>query len=88
MSHIENYQAENPPDEAEPELARYIFNEFQRISIVLDLLMVGHVEETNITPDKPRTGDVRLADGTNWNPGSGRGVYWYDGVSLTWKFMG
>lgn len=26
---------------------------------------------------KPRDGDVVFADGTNWNPGSGRGPYCY-----------
>ena len=26
---------------------------------------------------KPRNGDIRYADGTNWNPGSGEGIYAY-----------
>lgn len=26
-------------------------------------------------PDKPRTGDFAVADGTSWNPGSGAGLY-------------
>ena len=33
----------------------------------------------NVAPDKPRAGMVALADGTNWNPGSGAGVYAYYG---------
>lgn len=26
-------------------------------------------------PSKPRDGDLVMADGTNWNPGAGAGVY-------------
>ena len=34
-------------------------------------------EETNVAPTKPREGIMRYADGTNWNPGGGRGLYHY-----------
>jgi hypothetical protein len=33
---------------------------------------------SNNAPTKPQTGQVVFADGTNWNPGSGRGLYYYD----------
>lgn len=33
-------------------------------------------------PFKPRETMIRFADGTEWNPGSGRGLYQY--VSGTW----
>lgn len=36
----------------------------------------------NSAPEKPREGMIRFADGTNWNPGSGRGLYQY--VSTAW----
>ena len=42
--------------------------------------------ERNEEPDKPFTGQLVLADGTNWNPGSGRGFYGYDGS--IWRFLG
>jgi len=29
-------------------------------------------------PAKPQIGQVVFADGTNWNPNSGRGLYYYD----------
>jgi hypothetical protein len=35
-------------------------------------------------PAKPVTGQLALADGTAWNPGSGRGLYYYDGG---WNFI-
>jgi hypothetical protein len=42
--------------------------------------------ERNVEPDKPFQGQIVLADGTNWDPGSGQGFYGYDGA--TWRFLG
>lgn len=36
--------------------------------------------------DKPREGDIVFADGTNWNPGSGKGFYGY--YSGAYHFLG
>ncbi len=30
-------------------------------------------------PAKPQLGQIVFADGTNWNPSAGRGLYYYDG---------
>lgn len=44
------------------------------------------LKEWNAEPNKLYNGLVAYADGTNWNPGSGRGVYaWENGV---WKLLG
>lgn len=41
---------------------------------------------TNVEPAKPRDGLTVLADGVNWNPGSGQGVYtYYNGA---WRKLG
>lgn len=42
--------------------------------------------ELNVAPKKPRTGLTVLADGTNWNPGAGRGVYTY--YNALWNRLG
>lgn len=34
---------------------------------------------TNVEPLRPTEGMVRIADGTNWDPGSGAGMYLYLG---------
>lgn len=39
-----------------------------------------------VAPSKPRDGMIALADGTNWNPGSGAGYYGYRAGS--WRFLG
>ena len=59
--------------------------ELQRVAqLVMELgehLWVEEFEE----PVKPRKGMVRFADGTTWNPGSGAGLYLYNGAA--WNFL-
>ena len=42
--------------------------------------------EITAEPNPKRNGMIVYADGTNWNPGSGRGVYVYKGSS--WVLLG
>lgn len=44
------------------------------------------LEMLYVAPAKPRDGMVVLADGTNWNPGSGAGFYGYRAGA--WRFLG
>ena len=65
------------PSKAE-DIPAYLQTELDRISAIISNLADGHFDVSNVAPDKPRTGDIRYADGTNWNPGStGEGVYTY-----------
>lgn len=78
--HIEGRDSENPILEA------YLARELRRIAAaflgVEDILLdVLHVE-----PSKPRNGMIILADGSDFNPGSGAGFY---GRSAgAWVFLG
>lgn len=62
------------------ELGKYLNKELIKIE---DQLSVNDIEGLsfrvrNVEPDKPRTGQVYYADGTNWNPISGgEGLYIY-----------
>lgn len=58
-------------------LHRYLQNEFVKISQAIAALAAGYIPETFHEPEKPRNGMVKLADGANWNPGGGAGVYVY-----------
>jgi len=49
--------------------------ELQRISLAF--VEREPLVELHVAPARPRTGLVVLADGTNWNPGSGQGFYGY-----------
>jgi hypothetical protein len=46
-------------------------------------LQVRHAE-----PARVRAGMVALADGVDWNPGSGEGLYRRDKTNASWIFLG
>lgn len=63
---------------------------FRQLDLIEDALNNGQTEvklaERNSEPDRPRAGMIVLADGTNWDPGSGQGVYaYYNG---SWNKLG
>lgn len=64
----------------------YINEELLKIRNAIDALSLGHIDKVHAAPAKPRDGDFRLADGTNWNPGSGAGFYGYH--SGAWNKLG
>ena len=65
------------PDNAE-DIPAYLRQEFNRMSGIINNIADGHFDVSNTAPDKPRTGDIRYADGSDWNPGAtGEGVYIY-----------
>lgn len=59
-------------------LPGYIQDMLIEIASVLDLVRDGHLDVLYSAPDKPKQGDIRYADGTSWNPGSGEGIYFYN----------
>jgi len=83
-----NRWSPNPAPVKPEELPDYLFNELNRLSDILFNLDTFRLERTNLPsgPAKPRDGDIRYADGTNWNPGSGQGIYVYiDDGSPAWE---
>lgn len=68
------------------QLQRFVEDELRKIAGAFALLASGHIDKTNVAPVKPREGDIRLADGTQWNPGSGAGVYAF--YNAAWHFLG
>ena len=53
-----------------------------RLDLPKELELLGNpgllqMRVMHVAPDKPRRGLVVFADGTDWNPGSGEGVYVY-----------
>lgn len=72
-----DYIPENPPQEGD--LKEYLMRELYRISSAFKIATAREVEFLHAEPSKPREGMVRGADGTDWNPGAGQGVYVYYG---------
>lgn len=74
------YAPSEPPEDA-AETRRFLRDELQKISIAITALALGHLDKTNVAPLKPREGDIRFADGANWNPGAGKGIYAHNGTA-------
>jgi hypothetical protein len=70
-----------PLPENTEDLGVYVVTELKRLGNILFNQSVMRLEETNTAPAKPRDGDIRYADGSNWDPGSGAGIYWFNGTS-------
>ena len=70
------------------ELQRYLREEFEKIAAAVKALADGHLETSYVAPAKPREGDIRYADGTQWNPvgaGAARFVGYRAGA---WRELG
>lgn len=53
--------------------------ELTRIAASIDALYDGLREIRHAAPARPKEGMIVIADGTDWNPGSGAGAYEYKG---------
>lgn len=65
------------------DIPRFIREELTRISDLLTIYPARMIEFRTTAPAKPREGMLYGADGTNWNPGAGKGVYCYIGTAWT-----
>ncbi len=80
--------APSPAPANSEELQRFLNEQLAEVSrqsatlTPVDLIL----QEVNVAPARPQNGQVVYADGTNWNPGSGRGIYYFNGS--TWNFLG
>jgi hypothetical protein len=66
------------------DLRRWVTNELQRIATSAEAAQTPTISVSFTPPAKPAVGQLAFADGTQWDPGSGRGLYYYDGV---WVFI-
>lgn len=71
-----DYRAGNVPDKPE-NLPAFLLAELQRLQEILSAQQsVMWLRELHVEPKKPRNGMVVYAEGVDWNPGSGRGLYY------------
>lgn len=68
-------------------LGDFLEGELNRLWGSMQALAAGHLTITHVEPPKPRPGDIRYADGTDWDPGSGEGVY-RRALNDTWVKVG
>ena len=60
----------NPDD-----LPQYIFQELIKLQGALKENPIAYIAVKNVAPSRIKQGDIVYADGSNFNPGSGEGVY-------------
>jgi hypothetical protein len=58
-------------------LAASVEREMMRVAAATEVALLRQVEFLHAEPPRPREGMVAGADGTDWNPGSGQGLYVY-----------
>lgn len=63
-----------PPAQLSPEARRFLDEELARIAACINQRAV-YLPVLAAEPAKPEDGMLVYADGTNWNPSSGAGVY-------------
>jgi len=68
------------------DISIWAHGEFQQIEQAFNEQDAVFLRELNVAPTNPRKGMTVLADGTNWDPGSGAGVYTYYGAA--WHKLG
>ena len=72
------YKAKQPPQVNElGAVAAWMYDELKEVERSFLQLDKIRLVKLFAAPGKPRTGDVVLADGTTWDPGSGAGFYGY-----------
>ena len=80
----------NPTDD-NTDSGRYLAKELGKISDEFRANQVDSIEYTvhHVLPDKPRTGQMYYADGTDWtgDGSSGEGLYLYKSGG-SWVFVG
>lgn len=77
--------AQTPPDDKD-ELNEYIQRMFRGVAESVESIIDGRILDIrNSAPPKPRDAMVVYADGTNWDPGKGEGIYAY--INGAWVFL-
>ena len=61
-------------------LASYLQEELKRIAEATNNISDGHLDKAHVEPPRPRAGDIRYADGSDWNPGQGENLYYFNGT--------
>jgi len=77
---VTRYEPGPLPEQVE-DLGGYLVSELKRLGSILLNQSIFRLESVHVEPSRPRKGDVRYADGTDWNPGAGEGIYWYNGTA-------
>lgn len=79
------YQPGSIPENPEY-LGEFVIRELGKLGDIIYNVAKLRSEQIHIAPEKPRIGDIRYADGSDWNPGQGENIYYFDGTN--WIALG
>jgi hypothetical protein len=83
----EVYKAQPVSDvSSQEELVAYLRRELEQIEVAFTQLLPQVVHWLHAEPERLREGLVAGADGTDWNPGAGEGLYVY--YAAAWHKLG
>lgn len=76
------------PNPEDPSFRVFLLNELRKIAQESSRINTEEVQfyVHHAEPIKKEAGLAVYADGTDWDPGSGKGLYEYDGSS--WNYLG
>lgn len=84
-----SYTMRPPPESKDlTVIFEWLLQELATVSSITQIAEERQVLVFHRAPTKPRDGMLVLADGTDWNPGNGRGYYGYDSLTAQWRFLG
>ena len=86
MAQVPRYTPNPVPDNPE-DLPQYLLQEFLKIQGALEETPVTYIEVKNVAPDRIKQGDIVYGDGSNFDPGSGEGVYFRNAAG-SWVKLG
>lgn len=86
MSQAPKYTPNPVPDDPQ-DLPQYLLQEFQKIQGALEETPVNFIETRNVAPERIKQGDIVYADGSDFNPGSGEGIYFRNAAG-SWIKLG
>ena len=86
MSQAPKYTPNPVPDDPQ-DLPQYLLQEFQKIQGALEETPVNFVEIRNVAPERIKQGDIVYADGSDFNSGSGEGIYFRNAAG-SWIKLG
>lgn len=66
-------------------LQEYLHRALTQISQSFEGIESVQLQELHVEPKKLNKGMLAWADGTDWDPGSGAGLYWWNGAA--WVFI-
>jgi len=78
------YYEPGPLPLEEKDLGVYIVTELKRLGNTILNQTHLRAERIHVEPKRPRGGDIVYADGTNWDPGSGEGIYFFNETTSAW----